>query len=86
MERALGAALGEFAAKHTDTVVTGSADQMLGSEAALSLHWTDCTLVRLPGANGQLSGLLCLSGRSSPLHSEDRVFLEAMAGHAAMAL
>ena len=59
---------------------------MLGSEAASSLHWTDCTLVRLPGANGQLSGLLCLSGRSSPLDSEDRVFLEAMAGHAAMAL
>ena len=86
MERALGTALGEFAAKHTDTVVSGSADQMLGSEAAASLHWTDCTLVRLPGANGQLSGLLCLSGRSSPLHSEDRVFLEAMAGHAAMAL
>ena len=86
VERALGAALGEFAAKHTETVVSGSADQMLGSEAASSLHWTDCTLVRLPGANGQLSGLLCLSGRSSPLHSEDRVFLEAMAGHAAMAL
>ena len=50
------------------------------------LEWTDCTLVRLLGANGELSGLLCLSGRSSPLDPEDRIFLESMAGHAAMAL
>ncbi len=86
LERALGAALGDFVGHHTETVVTGSAEQILGSEAATSLHWTDCTIVRLLGANGELSGVLCLSGRSSPLRPEDRVFLETMAGHAAMAL
>ena len=86
LDRALGAALGDFVARHTETVVSGSAEQMLGSEAASSLHWADCTLVRLLGANGELAGLLCLSGRVSPLDAEDRVFLETMAGHAAMAL
>jgi two-component system NtrC family sensor kinase len=82
----LGMALGEFVARQTETVVCGKADQMLGSEAALSLGWSDCTAVRLPGAQGELGGVLCLSGRSSRLDQEDRVFLETMAGHAAMAL
>ncbi len=86
LDRALGAALAEFAAQHTETVVSASAEQILGSEAAARLRWADCTLVRLPGANGELAGLLCLSGRSSPLNAEDRVFLETMAAHAAMAL
>ena len=86
LDRSVGAALGDFVARHTQTVVAGSAEQMLGSESASSLRWTDCTLVRLPGANGELAGILCLSGRSAPLDAEDRVFLETMAGHAAMAL
>ena len=38
------------------------------------------------GAKGELAGMLCLAGRSRPLVPEDRVFLEAMASHAAMAL
>ncbi len=86
LDRPLGAALAEFAARQTETVVCGSAEEMLGPETASSLHWSDCTLVRLPGANGELAGLLCLSGRSAPLEPEDRVFLETMAGHAAMVL
>jgi len=86
LDRALGAALAEFAALHTETVVSASAEEILGSEAASRLHWAECTLVRLAGANGELAGLLCLSGRSSALNAEDRVFLETMAAHAAMAL
>ena len=43
-------------------------------------------VVRLPGSNGELAGVLCLSGRSRPLGTEDRDLLEAIAGHAAMAL
>jgi two-component system NtrC family sensor kinase len=86
LDRPLGAALAEFSARHPETVVSGSAEEMLGPETASSLHWSDCTLVRLPGSNGELTGLLCLSGRSAPLEQEDRVFLETIAGHAAMAL
>ena len=86
LDRPLGAALSEFAAHHPETVVCGLAEEMLGSGTASSLQWSDCTLVRLPGANGELTGLLCLSGRSTPLEHEDRVFLETMAGHAAMVL
>ena len=37
-------------------------------------------------AKGELAGMLCLAGRSRPLTQDDRVFLEAMTSHAAMAL
>jgi len=86
LEPALGAALSEFVTLHQDTVVAASAEQLLGADAAFGLGWTDCTLVRLRGASGQLAGLLGLSGRARPLEGEDRIFLETMAGHAAMAL
>jgi two-component system NtrC family sensor kinase len=85
-DRTLAAAVADFVARHTETVVSGSAEHVLGPEAASSLRWTDCTVVRLSATNGELAGLLCLSGSSSPLNQEDRVFLETMAGHAAMAL
>ncbi len=84
-DRILGAALTEFLALHPETVVYGTAEQMLGEKKAAMLAGGDCTLVRLAGANGQLDGVLCLS-RSQELNQEDRIFLETMAGHAAMAL
>jgi two-component system NtrC family sensor kinase len=86
LERALDPVLKDFSGQQKETLVSGSAEQILGVEAASRLCWTDCTLVRLRGANGQLSGLLCLSGLPTPLDPEDRIFLETMAGHAAMAL
>ena len=86
LDRLLGAPLGDFVGRHTETVVSGFAEQMFGSEAASVLGWAECTLVRLPGANGELAGVLCLSTHASPLGPEDQVFLETMAGHAAMAL
>ncbi|HEY6369331.1 MAG TPA: PAS domain S-box protein [Candidatus Sulfotelmatobacter sp.] len=86
LERALGSALSDFVARHPGTVVSGSAEQALGPEAAATLGWTDCTLVRLPGANGEATGLLCLARNSALLGPEDQVFLETMAGHAAMTL
>ena len=86
IERGLGSALGEFVAHHSESVISGTAEQMLGAEAAHGLHWSDCTLARLQAANGDLVGILCLSGRSAALNQEDRVFLETIAGHAAKAL
>jgi two-component system NtrC family sensor kinase len=78
--------LAEFASKHVETIVDASAPDLLGPELAAELGWKDCLVVRLPGSNGELAGLLCLSGRSRPLGSEDRDLIEAIAGHAAMAL
>jgi PAS domain S-box-containing protein len=82
----LNVALGDFIARHSEAVVYGPAEEMLGAETAASLRWSDCTLVRLRGANAELSGVLCLCGHSTSLGQDDRIFLETMAGHAGMAL
>jgi PAS domain S-box-containing protein len=78
-------ALSELAAKRAEPIITGSAAELLGS-LAVSLAWNDLVVVRLPGSHGEFAGLLCLTGRTRPLTQEDRDLLEAIAGHAAMAL
>ena len=86
LELTIGSALGDFAAHHNENVVSGTAESLLGSNAAAELHWADCTVVRLPGSNSELAGLLCLSGGTCALDQEGRLFLETVAGHAGMAL
>ncbi len=86
LQQRFAQSLSHLVAKRADTIVSGSAADLLGTELASSLGWNDCIAVRLPGSNGELAGLLCLSGRSLPLVAEDRDLLEAIAGHAAMAL
>ena len=86
LNHTLNGALAQLIEHHAETVVSGRAADLLGPEAATALGWNDCTVVRLPGSNRELAGLLCLAGRSRPLAQEDRIFLEAMANHAAMAL
>lgn len=86
VERDLSAALSEFVRRNPGNVVSGSADHILGPEAAAALRWAQCVLVRLTGRNGELSGLLCLAEGAKPLKQEESGFLETIAGHAAMAL
>jgi PAS domain S-box-containing protein len=86
LEDALGEALAYLTSSHNETVLCGPAADLLGPEIASALQWDDLTLVRLPGAKGDLAGVICLSGCNNSLSQEDRVFLETMAGHAAMAL
>jgi PAS domain S-box-containing protein len=80
--RALSAALPKYSAD----VAFAPASDMLGSALASSLGWTDCTLVRLAGASGELVGVLCLADRGAPPSADDRLLLRAIAGHASIAL
>ncbi len=50
--------LGEFVSQHIDTIVSGDAPDLLGTELASDLGWNDCVVVRLPASNGELAGLL----------------------------
>jgi PAS domain S-box-containing protein len=86
IETRINQALTELIAKRDEAIVSGSAAELLGSEVAAELGWEDCSVVRLPGATGELAGMLCLSGPSSALASTNHDLLEALAGHAAMAL
>jgi two-component system NtrC family sensor kinase len=86
LQQRFAQALSELAAKRPESIVSGAAAELLDPDLALSLGWHDLVVVRLPAPNGDLAGLLCLSGRARPLAAEDRDLLEAIAGHAAMAL
>jgi len=86
LQRRLARSLAELVASRAEGIVSGTGSELLGSELAAILDWKECIVVRLPGSNGELAGVLCLAGRSRPLAAEDRELLEAIAGHAAMAL
>ncbi len=86
LHRWLGQAFAELAAKHPEAIVAGDAAALLGTQMASVLAWKDCVIARVPAPNGDLAGLLCFSGLSQPLTQDDRNLLEAVAGHAAMAL
>ena len=79
-------AISEFVSKRPDTIMNASAADILGPDLASNLGWRELIVVRLPGSDGELAGLLCISGREHPFAAEDRDLLEAIAGHAVMAL
>jgi PAS domain S-box-containing protein len=80
--QALSAAL----PKYSTDVAFAPARDLLGTALASTLGWTDCTLVRLAGASGEIVGVLCLADRGAPPDSEDHQLLRAIAGHASIAL
>ena len=81
-KRALSAALPKYPAD----VSFALAEDILGTDLASSLGWTDCTLVRLVGSSGELVGVLCLADRGAPPSVEDHQLLRAIAGHASIAI
>ena len=64
----------------------GSAAMLLGRSLADAVVWKELVLARLSGSQGELLGVLCLVDVSRELSATERQLLEALAGHAAMAL
>ncbi len=86
LQQQLSQALSDLIAKRTETIISGSAAELLNRELASTLAWDDCVIVRITRSNGELAGVLALSGRTRPLQEQDRDLLYAIAGHAAMVL
>ena len=86
MQRSLNVALTEFAVKHPGLKITGSGAQALGRNIADSIGWQNLTLVRLEGAEGDLLGILCLADMNKELLPSDLNLLQALIGHASVAL
>jgi two-component system NtrC family sensor kinase len=64
----------------------GPASRLLGRGLAESLVWEELVIVRLSGSEGELLGVLCLADLTRELSATERQLLEALAGHAAVAL
>ncbi len=79
-------ALEDALAQREGTTVSATAAELLGPAFASELGGDDLTLVRLIGVSGDLVGVLCLEGRVQPVPDDDDQVLQAIAGHAAVAL
>src|SRR5271155_517582 len=86
VQRRLAAALGEQAKGPSAALRAGSAAMLLGRDLAESLGWRDLILVRLTESEGDLLGELCLVDLGRELSAIESQLLEALAGHASVAL
>jgi PAS domain S-box-containing protein len=84
--RRFGHAIEDALAEHEGAIVSSPAAELFGPKLAAELGESNATLVRLLGASGELVGVLCLGDRDKLLADEDKQVLQAIAGHAAVAL
>jgi two-component system NtrC family sensor kinase len=82
----LAAVLAEQASVPGEKLREGPAAMLLGRGLADTLVWEELVLARLSGSQGELLGVLCLVDVARELSATERQLLEALAGHAAMAL
>jgi PAS domain S-box-containing protein len=82
----LNSALTRLADEHREPILLGSASTLLGASLAHKFDWHDICLVRLTGTESDLLGVLCLTDRTKELSEADRKLVEALAGHASVAL
>ena len=78
--------LSEALSRHSQSIVSAPAGELLGPDLASALGWSDCILVRLLEASGELVGVLCLANRGRAMSREDEQLLQAIASHASVAL
>ncbi|MGB8592581.1 MAG: PAS domain S-box protein [Candidatus Acidiferrales bacterium] len=82
----LAKALSELSWGPSEAMRFGSAAAILGRSLAEALESGDLALARLTGSEGDLMGVLCLVIGDRTFSSADRHLLEALAGHASVAL
>lgn len=78
--------LAEKANAPTDDLRSGSVARLLGHAMAEALGWGEITLLRLVNSEGGLLGVLGLVDMGHSLSETERLLLEALAGHASVAL
>ena len=84
--RHLNTVLTEASAKAKESVICGSAEEILGHDLAEILDWDDLVIARLTSPETELIGVICLANRKRPFAAADRNLLQALTGHASVAL
>ena len=79
-------AIEDALSRHDGVIVSAPATELFGAALAAELGESNGTLVRLQGASAELVGVLCLGDREQLMADEDKQVLQAIAGHAAVAL
>jgi len=85
-EKVLAACLAKQAESSGSPLRLGSVSKVLGRGIADMLGWSEVVLLRLAGSDGELLGVLCLADAEREVSDTERRLLEALAGHASVAL
>ncbi len=72
--------------QRSEPIISLEAADAFPTSLTTTVGWTNCILLRLPGTTGELVGVLCLADREQSLSDEDEQLLQAIAGHASVAL
>jgi PAS domain S-box-containing protein len=82
----LAAMLSDAMGERPVAVVTGTAIELLGANAAAALGWNELVMARMAAPDGTLIGCLLLIDPIEPLGGDDRMLLNALVAHGAVAL
>jgi two-component system NtrC family sensor kinase len=66
--------------------IAGDAADLIGPTLSTTLGWKHLTIARLAGHTAEPAGVLCLANRPQGLTQDDEHLLQAIAGHASVAL
>lgn len=85
-QKQLATALAKQATTAAIPLRSGVASKLLGRDIAEALGWHEIILLGLAGSEGKLLGVLCLADLGREISGTKRRLLEALAGHASVAL
>ena len=83
--RLFGEAMSEYAATHSQPIYFGRAEKILSGKLT-AFGWNEVLIARLFGAGGELLGFLCLADCASAPDESSLALLNALVGHASIAL
>lgn len=83
-EQAIETALSQITAGNS--IASGPTSELLGAALGSALGWSDCILMKLQSASGELIGALCVANRGRIPATEEVPYLEAIASHVSTAL
>jgi two-component system NtrC family sensor kinase len=86
IQQQLATALANQATNSDSPLRAGDAAKLLGRDLAEVLGWHEIVLLRLADSEGELLGVLCLADLGREISDMERRLLEALAGHASVAL
>jgi len=86
IQRRLATALAEQGSLPGVELRSSPCARLLGRELSEALGWREVVLARLAGSEGALLGVLCLADVGHELSATEHQLLEALAGHASVAL
>ena len=82
----LNIGLTELESKKSESILSGTAEQLLGGPLAASLGWKNLMVARLNSPAGDLIGLLLLANRKSELTGDERELFHRFLGYTSIAL